>query len=75
MPKVCCPFCKNEVEINNEKFPRLACDTELTDCPECGEEIELSWYAVFDASRPTPRAADAASLSSVETTGDNSRRG
>ena len=30
MPKVDCPFCKKEVEIDGEKFPSLACDTELT---------------------------------------------
>lgn len=42
--------------------------------------VEILFFALGYAvsyfwGRPTPRAADAASLSSAEVTGDNSRRG
>ena len=58
MPYIECPFCNEFADFEGEDFPDHASDTTFANCPKCEKEVELSWYAVFEASRPTPCATD-----------------
>jgi hypothetical protein len=60
-----------------DETPSLCLYDEMRVFCEMFNQDSIAWTegkTIF-ATRPTPRAADAASLSSAETLGDNSRRG
>ena len=54
MPEITCPYCKEYQEVDGDKFPERACDTEIIECAACEKDVEVGWYAIFEAYKPEP---------------------
>lgn len=48
-----CPACEENIEIEGEILPELACDDTSFDCPHCDQEMIIGWTAVVEVRKVT----------------------
>jgi len=58
MYQIECPSCEKVCDIEGEDLPDTCSDEEDYECPHCGLEMKIGWYATVEIRSITVEAGD-----------------